>query len=210
VTFTVDMTNATGTGPGGTASFDNAYPSSDQVYINGLNGGANNAFWSWAQAPIPGGPSAYLMTQISNTFLFTITLPVNMGQNDLLVYKYSINGYDDEALSGANHERWIRSLPNYTMPVDTYDSQGTGTNGQTEIGFGDLAITTTTNNQVQLSWLGRRGVEVQTATSLDTNAVWTSQPLTDGTNLIVGPGGTAGTNYNVGTGNLFYRLVGPQ
>jgi hypothetical protein len=210
VTFTVNMTNATGTGPGGTVTFDNAYPSSDQVYINGLNGGANNAFWSWAQPPIPGGPSAYQMTQISNTLLFTITLPINEGQNDLLVYKYSINGYDDEALSGANHERWIRSLPDYTMPLDTYDSQGISTNSQIEIGFGDLAITTTTNNQVQLSWLGRRGVEVQTATNLNTNAVWTSQPLTDGTNLIVGPGGTSGTNYGIGTGNLFYRLIGPQ
>jgi hypothetical protein len=204
VTFTVNMTNGTGTGPGGTATFDNAYPSSDYIYINGLNNGVNNSFWVWGGL----GDSTYLMTQIPNTFLFTITLPINEGQNDLLIYKYSINGLDDEAPSGDNHNRWIRSLPNYTMPMDTYGSQGT--NNQTEIGFGNLAIAQSTNDQVQVSWLGRRGVHLQTSSSLNADAVWTNLYLTDGTNLVVGPGGTASTNYSVGSGNLFYRLVGPQ
>jgi len=204
VTFTVNMTNGTGTGPGGTATFDNQYPSSDSIYINGLNNGVNDSFWPWGGL----GNAAYQMTQISNTMLFTITLPVNQGQNELLIYKYSINGLDDEAPSGDNHERWIRSLPDYTMPVDTYASQGT--NNQVEIGFGDLAITTGTNNQLQISWLGRDGVELQTATNIGPNAVWTSLNQTDGTNLIVAPGGTASTNYNIGGGNLFYRLTGPQ
>ena len=111
VTFTVDMTNGTGTGPGGTETFDNTYPSSDTIWLNGLNTGVNNDFWTWAQAPFPGGPTGYQMTQISNSMLFTITLPVNEGQNDQLIYKYSIDGYDDEAASGNNFTRWIRSLP---------------------------------------------------------------------------------------------------
>jgi hypothetical protein len=147
------------------------------------------------------------MTQIPNTFLFTITLPVNKGQSADLIYKYSINGLDDEAGFGDNHERWIRSQPNYTMPVDTYASQGAST--QTEIPFGNLAITQTTNNQIQLSWLGRPGVQLQTTPTLSP-AVWTSQPFTDGTNLLVAPGGTASTNYTTGASSLFYRLVGPQ
>jgi hypothetical protein len=204
VTFTVDMTNGTGTGPGGSATFDNTYPSSDAIYINGMNNGINNSFWTWGGL----GNPAYQMTQVPNTMLFTITVPVKEGQNELLVYKYSINGLDDEAPTGANHNRWIRSLPNYTMPVDTYGSQGTA--NQTEIGFGNLAIAQASNNQIQLSWLGRNGVEVQTATSLSAHTVWTSQPLTDGTNLLVGPGGMASTNYPTGQGSLFYRLVGPQ
>jgi hypothetical protein len=202
VTFTVNMTNATGTGPGGSATFDNQYPSGDSIYINGLDNGVNNSFWTWGTQ----GNPAYQMTQISNTLLFTITVPVNEGQNMDLVYKYSINGIDDEAASGANHERWIRSLPDYTMPVDTYASQGTST--QTEPSFGDLAITTSSNNEVELSWLGRGGVHLQTASSL--TGPWTNQILTDGTNLIVAPGGTASTNYSVGSGSLFYRLIGPQ
>jgi hypothetical protein len=204
VTFTVNMTNGTGTGPGGTATFDNQYPSSDSIYINGLNNGVNNSFWTWGGL----GDPTFLMSQIANTMLFTITLPVSEGQNELLIYKYSINGLDDEAPSGANHERWIRSLPNYTMPVDTYASQGTNT--EVEIGFGNLAIATGASNQFQISWLGRDGVHLQTATNIGPNTVWTSLDQTDGTNLIVAPGGTAGTNYTIGAGNLFYRLVGPQ
>jgi hypothetical protein len=204
VTFTVNMTNATGTGPGGSATFDNAYPSSDSIYINGLNNGVNNSFWSWGGL----GNPTYQMTQIPNTFLFTITVPINVGQNDLLVYKYSINGIDDEAASGDNHERWIRSLPNYVMPVDTYASQGSTT--QTEIPAGNLAASAIAGDKIQLSWLGRRGVLLQSASSLSPGAVWTPLPLTDGTNLIVAPGGMATTNYSIGKSNIFYRLVGPQ
>lgn len=204
VTFTVNMTNGTGTGPGGTQAFDNTYPSSDSIWINGLYNGINNSFWSWAQAPIPGGQPGYQMTQISNTMLFTITLPVNEGQNDSLIYKYSINGYDDEAASGDNFNRWIRSLPDYTMPVDNYNTP------TTEIPAGNLSIGPLIGNEVSLSWLGRRGVHLQTATNLAPDAVWSDQPLTDGTNLIVAPGGMATTNYTVGSSNVFYRLVGPD
>jgi hypothetical protein len=203
VTFTVNMTNGTGCGPGGCATFDNSTNSSDLIYINGLNNGVNNSFWTWGSL----GDSAYQMTQIPNTLLFTITVPVDEGQSDLLIYKYSINGLDDEAPSGDNHERWIRSLPDYTMPVDTYASQGTA--NQVEVGFGDLTVSNAGNNQIELSWLGRRGVHLQTTTNLSSGQ-WTDQYLTDGTNLIVAPGGMASTNYTVGPGSLFYRLVGPQ
>jgi hypothetical protein len=207
VTFTVNMTNAVGVGVGTGIVFDNTYPSSDTVWINGLLNGLNNNFWTWAQAPFPGGQSGYQMTQIPNTMLFTITLPVNKGQSADLIYKYSLDGYDNEAGFADNHERWVRSQPNYTMPVDTFGSQGAAT--QSEISFGNLAITNLNNAQIQLSWLGRNGVELQTTSNLNA-AVWTSQPLTDGTNLTVAPGGEASTNYTIGQGNLFYRLIGPQ
>ncbi|HZM03259.1 MAG TPA: hypothetical protein VFC44_09560 [Candidatus Saccharimonadales bacterium] len=205
VKFTVNMTNAVGTD--GTV-FDNAYPSGDQIFINGLNAGVNNSFWTWASPPFGGGPAAYLMTQISNTTLFTVTLPVNEGQGADLIYKYSINGFDNEAGFADNHQRWIRSLPAYTMPTDTFASQGTST--QAEIPAGNLAIARSTGGQVKLSWLGRRGVHLQTATNLNPATVWTDQNSTDGTNLIVSAGGTASTNYTPGPSNLFYRLVGPK
>jgi hypothetical protein len=201
VTFTVQMTNAVGTD--GTV-FDNAYPSGDQIYINGLNGGLNNTFWGWDTPP-----AGYEMTQITNSTLFTITLPVNRGQNDQLIYKYSINGYDNEAGFADNHNRWIRSLPDYTMPVDIFDSQGE--TNQIEGPAGDLTIAAAAaGTQVELNWIGRRGVLLQTATSLDPSAVWTPLYLTDGTNLIVAPGGAASTNYTIGAGDLYYRLVGPK
>jgi hypothetical protein len=94
------------------------------------------------------------------------------------------------------------------MPVDIFGSQGTNT--QSEIAFGDLAIAQATNNQIHVAWLGRDGVHLQTASTLNPGTVWTNQYLTDGTNLLVAPGGMAGTNYPVGQGNLFYRLIGPE
>jgi hypothetical protein len=198
VTFTVNMTNAVGTD--GVVFDGSGYP----VYLNGLNGGINNNFWTWGALQ----PTTYEMTNIPGTDLYSITLPVNQGQNMDLLYKYSINGIDDEAGFADNHERWIRSLPNYTMPVDIFGSQGTNT--QSEIAFGDLAIAQATNNQIHVAWLGRDGVHLQTASTLNPGTVWTNQYLTDGTNLLVAPGGMAGTNYPVGQGNLFYRLIGPE
>jgi hypothetical protein len=146
------------------------------------------------------------MTQIPNTMLFTITLPVLQGQPADLVYKYGLDGYDNEGAQNDNHFRWVRSQPNYTMPVDTFGSQGS--TSSTEISFGNLAITNLGSSQVQLSWLGRFGVELQTTSDL--TQAWTNQPLTDGTNLTVAPGGEASTNYSSGSGSLFYRLTGPQ
>ena len=203
VTFTVEMTNAVGTD--GTIFDNNASGSADAVYLNGINNGADNSFWGWGSA-FP--PANYQMTQEPNSTLFTITLPVNQGQSDLLIYKYGLNGADDEAGFADNHERWIRSLPNYTMPVDTFGSQGATT--QVEIPAGDLTASVGAGNQVQLSWLGRRGVHLQTSPTLDASAVWTDQYLTDGTNLLVAPGGMASTNYTIGPGNLYFRLVGPK
>jgi hypothetical protein len=98
-------------------------------------------------------------------------------------------------------------LPDYTMPVDTYASQGLA--NQVEIAAGDLSAVPIAGNKVQLTWLGRRGVHLQTTTSYGATG-WTDQDLTDGTNLIVAPGGMATTNYPVGPTNLFYRLVGPD
>jgi hypothetical protein len=199
VTFTVNMANAVGT---------EGYPFNpdyDVVDINGLNNGVNNSFWTWGYFS---APPNYQMNPIGDSSLYTITLPVNQGQSMDLIYKYGIDGLDDEAGFLDNHERWVRSLPNYTMPVDTFGSQGTST--QSEISFDNLAISNAGRSQVQISWLGRRGVHLQTASSLNAGTVWTNQNLTDGTNLIVGPGGTASTNLTIGHGNLFYRLVGPQ
>jgi hypothetical protein len=208
VTFTVNMSNAVGSaGAVGTfEQFDNQYPSSHTVWINGLNNGVNPGWAGWASPPIPGSGGGSQMTQIPNTMLFTITLPVLQGQPADLVYKYGLDGYDNEGAQNDNHFRWVRSQPNYTMPVDTFGSQGS--TSSTEISFGNLAITNLGSSQVQLSWLGRFGVELQTTSDL--TQAWTNQPLTDGTNLTVAPGGEASTNYSSGSGSLFYRLTGPQ
>jgi hypothetical protein len=197
VTFTVDMTNAVGTD--GTVFNGSGLP----VYINGINGGNNNSFWTWG---VLNAPAQFQMTEIGDSSLYTVTVPVNRGQNIDLVYKYSIDGNDNEAGFADNHTRYIRSQPNYTMPVDVFGSQGAASSS--EPSFGDLSITTS-GNQVSISWLGRQYVHLQTATSLDAHTVWTPQIATDGTNLIVAPGGIATTNYTIGAGNLYFELVYP-
>ncbi len=198
VTFTVNMTNAVGTDA---VVFDG---SGLPVYLNGINLGDGNSFWSWGVLQ----PTTYQMTNIPGSDLYSITVPVNQGQNDLLIYKYGINGNDDEAGFADNHERWIRSLPNYTMPVDVFGSQGV--TSQIEIPAGDLSINPIAGDKVQISWLGRRGVQLETANSLSPGTVWTPLPMTDGTNLIVAPGGIATTNYSIGQSDVFYQLVGPK
>ena len=196
VTFTVNMTNAVGTDA---VVFD---PSADTVWINGLNNGMDNSYWTWDGL---GGPPQFQMTQIGTSELYTTTLPVNMGQNIDVTYKYSINGNDDEALQNDNHTRYIRGYPHYVMPVDKFGSQGATTS--TEPSFGNLTITQTAGN-VFLSWLGRQHVHLRATTSL-TTPTWTPLIATDGTNLIVAPGGIATTNYPATTGDKFYELVYP-
>lgn len=91
--------------------------------------------------------------------------------------------------------------------MDVFGSQGATT--QTELPAGDLSITNIGGSKVKITWLGRRGVHLQTTTTYGPTG-WTDQALTDGTNLIVAPGGMATTNYAIGQSNLFYRLVGPK
>jgi hypothetical protein len=202
VTFTVDMSPATNAD----STFNSGGPfilGFDNVYLNGINGGVDNSYWTWSALD---APSQYQMTEIGSGPLYTLTVPVNEGQPLDLVYKYGIDGQDDEAASGANHMRYIRSLPDYTMPTDVFGSQGATTS--TEIAFGDLTIGRT-NDQLALSWLGGIAIHLQTTSSLNPGTVWTNLNLTDGTNLIVAPGGMVSTNYTIGQGDLFFRLVGP-
>ena len=197
ITFTVDMTPAIISG-----TFNAAV---NQVFVNGLDNGIAS-WWTWG---FLFAPPQYTMTEIGSGNLYTITLPVNQWQPLDLTYKYSIDGLDDEAGFGDNHSRYIRRFPNYTMPTDVFGSQGSTTS--TEPSFGPNIMINYSNNQVWLSWLGRPGVSLQSATSLTPPIAWQPMPLTDGTNLLVGQGtGIAITNYTVGTSNLFWELIGPQ
>jgi hypothetical protein len=218
VTFTVDMTAAATAGAtynsGGvfTIGFDD-------VYLNGIDNGQDGSYWAWSAES---APSAYQMTEVpanSISPIYTITVPVNAGSPLNLVYKYSIDGSDNEAGTGDNHMRYIRSLTNYSMPTDEFGSQGGSTS--TEPSFGNLQVNRSGNNVV-LAWLGREQVQLQSTANLSNPANWTALPLTDGTNLIVTPGTNLGlapsavlttnvsTNYPTSGSATFYRLVGPQ
>jgi len=203
VTFSVNMSNIVVTN----TSFDPAqvYPfdPSHQVFINGMANGNANSFWTWGI----GNGGGYQMNQVGNSLIYSIAVLVNRGQPLNLTYKYSVDEADDEAGFGDNHIRYIRSLGSYTMPLDVFGSQGQS--AQSEINFGNLTATKSGKN-LSFTWLGRPGVHLQTATTLNGKASWTPDLTTDGTNLIVAPGGMASTNIPIGAGNKFFELVGPQ
>jgi hypothetical protein len=197
VTFTVDMTGAAG-------PFGPFNPELDQVELNGLYNGMNDTFWTWGYF---NAPAQYVMSEIGNSMLYTLTVPVNEGQSLDLLYKYGIDGLDDEAGFLNNHERWIRSLPNYTMPTDTFGSQGATTQAEPRVGNLSIGVG---GGRVNLSWIGGMGIHVQTTSKLNPGTVWTNLLFTDGTNLPVGPGGAVSTNFPFSPGNHFYRLAGPE
>jgi hypothetical protein len=184
VTFTVSMTNATTYD--GSVVFNGSQPVILNAEFLGWWGGVG-----WTDPLVD--RSQYTLTNIPSTQLYTITLPVPRGHALALTYKYGMDtgvNLDNEAGSGTNHVRYIRGN-NYVMPLDTFGNQ------LVESSFGNLQAISTTPGNVSVTWLGRQCVTLQTSTNL---ANWTDHPETDGMNS---------TNWPVGTGSLFFRLVKP-
>jgi hypothetical protein len=178
VTFSVSMTNAVGT--------DGVHfnPSVDSVSINGDFLG----WWGWGSFP----PNQ-LTNNPPGSEIYSLTLLLSKGNPVTLKYKYGIDGADDEAGFKLNHVRYIRTVGNSVMPLDTFGSQ------YVEPSFGSLNARSLSAGSALISWLGRPGVHLQTTTSL-VNAVWQDRLETDG---------LSSTNWPVGNGNLFFRLIKP-
>ena len=113
------------------------------------------------------------------------------GSSARIEYKYGIDSGDNEARSGLNHVRYIRAIGSYTMPVDTF---GTMT---VEPVVSTLSISAPSGGQVTLTWNGRPGVRLQSASAV-TDAAWSDVPETDGQSSKV---------LTVGANNQFFRLV---
>jgi hypothetical protein len=215
VMFTVDMNGAQTTPATGSHVF---VPGTDKVYINGTF--ANWYAWSGGVNPVS-APPGYEMIQEGSSTIYTNTLLVPPGPVSLS-YKYGIdvnqaNGgpADNEAASGQNHNRVVRSQgfnPNpYTMATDKFGTQYSEPvfNSLTPAG-GDLAIGAVSGGTVPVSWLGRPGAQLQVSSSLTSG--WQSIPATDGTNWTAGYFGINGlvsvTNYP-SSGQKFFRLIKP-
>lgn len=193
VTFTVNMTNAVGTDA---HAFD---PTVDQVFINGVPNGF--AAWNIGLPMLTNNPVG------SELYSVQILVPKNspVGQ----IYKYSINGTDNEGPSGANHTRYIRSTTTgtYEMPLDVFSSSP-----PVEPSFGNLTATRGTAGHATVSFLGRPGVHLQSAASLNPPVVWQDHPETDGGNWTgtLSPssnGLVTGTNVSTANGYSFFRLL---
>jgi hypothetical protein len=207
VTFTVNMTNAVGTD----SSVFN--PNTMSVYLNGMditNSLGNYSFDAWTNSLIVTGASGYTNAlsnfQMQNnpvgSEIYTITVPVPSGSIPAgypleLSYQYTFgnnSGLPIEAVgAGNNHIRYVRSTGAYVLPRDTFGSM------VQEPAFGNLAAGPKSGNNVPITWLGLPGVNLQTRTSLTTGA-WLD---------VAGTYGLSSTNYPVGAGPGFFRLIQP-
>ncbi len=228
VLFSVDMNGAVMTN--GTP-FN---PSSDSVYINGMfaNGGGTpypQAWYPWSGGITPvSAPPGYQMVREGATTIYTNTIILPAGTVVGLQYQYGIDPgsfnegpLENESPSGLNHIRVVRSTAGnvYTMPVDTFTNQpyqeplfapGNIYEGMGTLAGGNLKVGTPVAGTVPVSWLGRPGAHLQTATSI--NGAWTDIWATDGTNWTSGVNTTDGlmsvTNWPA-DGNTYFRLVKP-
>jgi hypothetical protein len=158
-------------------------PGQDPVYINGDFLG----WWTWGNPP-----PQYQMIQVGNSEVYTNTLLIPKGNPVALTYKYGIDGFDDEAGFEENHVRYIRNTGSCVLPMDTFGTQ------LVEPVVGALNIAPSTPGHVNVSW-GRLGVHLQTSTDL-ASGLWSD---------VLGTEAQSSTNYPVGPGKTFFRLVKP-
>jgi hypothetical protein len=222
VVFSIDMNGAVGNDG---HIFD---PNSDGLYINGsfVNEGYPQAWYAWQNGiNLISQPPGYQMVRVGSTTIFTNTVFVPAGAPAALAYQYGMDPgsvlggpLQDE---GTNHFRVVRtSGPNpYVMPTDTFSTNApyqepyfSAANiwGVGNIAGGNLKVGAPVAGNVPVSWLGRPGAHLQSATSL--TGPWTDYPNTDGTNWNTGVGTTNGllsvTNWP-SIGNKYFRLVNP-
>jgi len=219
VTFSVDMNGAVGT------DLHVFNPSADDVYINGLFANYNGQIGTWY--PWIGGvnpspaPAGFQMIQSATPGIYTNTVIIPKGTPVHFDYKYGMdigraNGgpVDDEAISGSNHYRVLRSTAagSYVTPTDAFGNQ------YHEPYFyalskagGNLTVGAPSGGVVPVAWLGRPGAHLQVNTSL-TGGAWLDLPATDGKIWTVGTSSTNGfvsrTNWPA-SDKAFFRLVNP-
>ena len=234
VQFSVDMNGAVGNETPTPHVFD---PNSDDVYINGMFagslsqpvGGVLQNWYAWSQGANPvAAPPGYQMIEVGSTTVYTNTIIIPAGTPVGLSYQYGIDigrvnggGAQDEAAAGSVHYRAVRSTQfnPYVMPTDTFRSapyeEPFFSNGN--IGAwgspadGNLTVGAPVAGHVPVSWLGRPGARLQSASSI--NGPWQSIPATDGINWSAGTPSTNGfvsvTNWPASGSNTFFRLDKP-
>jgi hypothetical protein len=217
VFFSVDMTSAVGVNSDLGHAFN---PSADNVYINGQF--ANWYAWANGANPSPAPAGFQLIEQgLTAPFIYTNTIIIPAGTPVGFAYKYGMDPNatgggpdDDEAASGVNHYRVVRSTAfnPYVMPTDTfgnmYDEPFFSVNST---GGADLSVGTPVAGKVPVTWLGRPGAHLQVKSDLVSGS-WQDLAATDGTNWTAGSSSTNGfvsqTNWPASS-KAFFRLVKP-
>jgi hypothetical protein len=202
ITFTVDMNGAVDV-------YGNPFDSgNDLVFINGdfampaWNYDPNINFWTVYD--IMTRFPAFIMQATDTPGIYTniFTLPAGHPLN--ISYKYGIQhsatvnnntNVDNEAPSGNDHHRYVRSAGSYQFPTDTFGIQKVNAAAGVEPLYG-LALGNVAGGHLPINWLGFPGVALQTSTNL-ANPVWEN---VNSTNSV----GT--TNWPTTGGARFFRL----
>ncbi len=135
-------------------------------------------------------------------FTGSFTLPA--GHSHLVNYKYGIyhdsgnfmTNCDNEAISGRDRHRYVRTTGTYAFPTDVFGAQQINPSAGTEALYG-IATGNATPGHLPLSWLGFPGVHLQTCTNLS-NQVWLDLTNTPGTGTTNWP--------TTGNGARYFRL----
>lgn len=213
VLFSVNMANAVGTDG---HAFN---PATDNVYINGAFAG----WYAWAGGVNPAvAPPGYEMFESNNSTIYTNTVVIPAGTTVDCVYKYGMdpNGYnggplDDEAPSGDNHARVIRSfvLSPYPMATDTFgDQYNEPYFSPIDTAGGNLTVGRVSNGVAPVQWLGSPGTRLAWRTNVSFGT-WQQIAGTDGTNWQIGYSSTNGfvsvTNWPATGSPVFFQLEKP-
>jgi len=192
-------------------------------------GGVQQNWYAWSSGVNPvAAPAGYQMMEVGSTTVYTNTIILPAGTPVGLSYQYGMDfsgngGPDqDEAAAGVVHYRVVRSQgfnpAPYVMPTDTFGSTpyeepifssgNIGAWGSTA--GGNLTVGARVAGKVPVSWLGRPGARLQSASVLA--GPWTNNPVTDGHNWTAGYRSTNGlvsvTNWP-SSGVTFFRMVKP-
>lgn len=187
VTFRVNMNGAVGVG--GDPVFNPGDPSYHWLSLNGPF--RNNGEWG----PWNGGlplmfDDGFDADEVAGDGIYSEKILFPRGSAVRVQYKYGINGLDNEAPAFNDHVRYIRALGDYVMPVDTFGVI------VVEADPGTLTITRTSPTQVTLTWNGRPGLRLQSASSLAPGD-FADVPGTDG---------QSSSTQTIGAGNQYFRL----
>lgn len=178
VTFTLSITNGTVDKDG--FAFNSAV---DKLYINGDFLG----WWGW-NTGFGGseGPAYELTNNPVGSDLYQQTFLIPRGQSLAVTYKYSINGFDNEAGFGLNHVRYIRNSGGapFSMPQDSFLTNSAAV--RTEESFGALKVGSPSGGNIPITWLGRQCVVLQSRTNLTVGS-WQDLPATEATSSIIIP-----------------------
>jgi hypothetical protein len=123
---------------------------------------------------------------------------------------------DDEAASGLNHIRVIRStaMNPYILPTDTFgDQYGEPFFSSANTSGGNLTVGALSGGAVPVQWLGCPGARLAWSTNLS-NGNWQQITATDGTNWTSGFSSTNGfvsqTNWPTAGTQVYFRLAKPN